>query len=42
MDKTEIKLLFLDIETSPNIGYFLGLFDQNISIEQVAKPGETL
>lgn len=29
------KVLLLDIETAPNIGYFWGLFDQNISHEQI-------
>lgn len=30
-----MKILFLDIETAPNKGYFWGLFDQNISHDQV-------
>lgn len=30
-----MKILFVDIETAPNKGYFWGLFDQNISHDQV-------
>ena len=30
-----MKILLLDIETSPNTGYFWGLFDQNISASQI-------
>jgi len=29
------KILVIDIETAPMIGYFWGLFDQNIGLEQV-------
>jgi hypothetical protein len=29
------KILVIDIETTPMIGYFWGLFDQNIGLEQV-------
>lgn len=34
----EPKILFIDIETSPNISYHWGLFDQNIGISQVIEP----
>ena len=36
------KVLYLDIETAPNEGYFWGLFRQNIAISQIKKPGYTL
>lgn len=32
---TKPRILFLDIETAPNVGYFWGLLDQNISHDQV-------
>jgi DNA polymerase elongation subunit (family B)/predicted RNA-binding Zn-ribbon protein involved in translation (DUF1610 family) len=34
--------LFLDIETMANAGYFWGLFNQNLSIDKIVKPGRTL
>lgn len=37
-----MKILYLDIETSPNICYTWGLFNQNISLSQIVEPGETL
>ena len=37
-----MKILFLDIETQPNICYTWGLFNQNISINQIVSPGATL
>jgi DNA polymerase elongation subunit (family B) len=37
-----MKLLHLDIETAPNLGFFWGLWDQNIGISQLVKPGFTL
>ena len=37
-----MKILLLDIETSPNIGAFWGLFKQNISHNHVTKVGRTL
>lgn len=37
-----MKILHLDIETAPNKGYFWGLFNQNISINQIEEPGYTL
>ena len=37
-----MRLLHLDIETAPNVGFFWGLYDQTISINQIDKPGYTL
>ena len=37
-----MKKLFIDIETAPNVVYAWGLFNQNIDISQIAKPGYTL
>jgi len=37
-----MKILFLDIETSPNIVYVWGLFNQNIALNQIVAPGETI
>lgn len=37
-----MRMLFLDIETAPNTGYFWGLFNQNIAINQIESPGYTL
>ena len=37
-----MKALFLDIETAPHKGYFWGLFNQNISIQQIVESGYTL
>lgn len=34
-----MKILFLDIETMPNLVWGFGLFDQNFSLEQVKEPG---
>jgi DNA polymerase elongation subunit (family B) len=39
---TRAKILLLDIETSPNIVYSWGLFNQNISIQQVIEPTKVL
>ena len=36
------RVLLLDIETSPNLGYFWRLFDENIAIEQIVKPSRTI
>ncbi len=38
----KIKLLLLDIETAPNLATVWGLYDQNISLNQLIKPGYTL
>lgn len=37
-----MKILLLDIETSPNIVYSWGLWDQNIAINQIIKPSEMI
>ena len=37
-----MKLLFLDIETAPHLVAAWGLYDQNIAINQIIKPGYTL
>jgi uncharacterized protein YprB with RNaseH-like and TPR domain len=37
-----LKILFLDIETTPNLAYVWGLFKQNISINQIEKSTEML
>lgn len=39
---TDMKILQIDIETAPNIAYVWGLFNQNISTNQVQQPGYTL
>jgi uncharacterized protein YprB with RNaseH-like and TPR domain len=39
---TEPKILFLDIETAPNTAYVWGLFDQNISINQLVETSRVL
>lgn len=37
-----MKILFLDIETSPNLAYVWGLWDQNIAINQLVEATEML
>lgn len=37
-----IKMLHIDIETQPSMVYTWGLFNQNISIKHIAKPGSTI
>ncbi len=37
-----MKTLILDIETSPNVSMTWGMFNQNIALNQLIKPGETL
>ena len=37
-----MKILFLDIETTPNLAYVWGLFKQNVSINQIEKSTEML
>lgn len=37
-----MKILFLDIETSPNLAFVWGLFKQNISINQIEQSTEML
>lgn len=36
------RLLHLDIETAPHKSYTWGLFDQNVSLDQIMEPGFTL
>ena len=38
----EPKILILDIETSPHLAYTWGLWNQNVSINQLVKPSEVL
>lgn len=38
----KIKILLWDLETSPNAVYTWGLFQQNVSLNQVEKPGEVI
>lgn len=42
MSETKPKILLLDIETAPAVGYFWNLFDQNIGLNQLIKPSEIL
>ena len=37
-----LKILLLDIETAPNVVYTWGLYNQNIAINQIDRPGYTL
>lgn len=37
-----MKILMFDIETTPNLVYTWGLFDQNIGLEQIVEPGGVL
>jgi len=37
-----VKILLIDIETSPNKVCTWGLYNQNVSINQIMKPGQTL
>lgn len=37
-----MKILFLDIETSPNLGYVWGLWQQNIALNQIKDSGEVI
>lgn len=37
-----MKILALDIETSPNLAYVWGLWKQNVAINQIAETGKTL
>ena len=37
-----MRILLLDIETAPNLAYVWGLFNQNISINQISESGYTL
>lgn len=37
-----MKILFLDLETSPNLAYVWGLWDQNVAINQIASSTEVI
>jgi hypothetical protein len=37
-----VKLLLVDIETAPHLSATWGLFDQNVALDQLLKPGYTL
>ncbi len=37
-----MKILLLDIETSPNLAYVWGLFKQNVAINQIKESGSVL
>jgi hypothetical protein len=37
-----MKVLEIDIETAPTIGYVWGLFNQNVGLDQIVQPGYTL
>jgi hypothetical protein len=37
-----VKILFLDLETSPNLAYVWGLWDQNVAINQIAASTEVI
>lgn len=37
-----MRILFLDIETTPNIVHVWGLFNQNVSLNQIVKSGQTI
>lgn len=39
---SNMKMLFIDIETRPNLGYFWGLFNQNIGIVQIEEACEMM
>lgn len=39
---TTPRLLVLDIETSPNVCYTWGLFQQNVAINQIIEPGRVI
>ena len=41
-EAVQSKLLVIDIETAPHLGWFWGLFKQNIGINQIEKPGRVL
>ena len=37
-----MRILAIDIETSPNLAYVWGLWDQNVSLNQLVESGEIL
>jgi DNA polymerase elongation subunit (family B) len=42
INKPELKILLLDIETAPILGYVWGLFDQNVGLNQIKKDWHVL
>lgn len=40
--ETAPKILTIDIETSPNLAYVWGLWDQNVSLSQIVETGEVI
>jgi len=42
MKTYNIKILEIDIETAPSLVYTWGLFNQNIGVNQIVKPGYML
>lgn len=40
--KKQMKILLIDIETAPNLVHVWGLWQQNVAINQIVKPGYTL
>jgi DNA polymerase elongation subunit (family B) len=39
---SDVRILMLDIETAPHLAAVWGLYDQNVAINQIIKPGYTL
>lgn len=39
---SDMKMLFIDIETQPNLGYFWGIFNENIGINQIEDAAEMM
>jgi hypothetical protein len=42
MEGVEMKILFLDLETSPNLAHVWGLWDQNVGINQIVSSTEVI
>ena len=42
MSQHDIKILIIDIETRPNLAWCWGLFDQNISLNQIERVGSVI
>lgn len=42
MSQSDIKILIIDIETRPNLAWCWGLFDQNISLNQIERVGSVI
>lgn len=41
-DGERMKILYIDIETAPNVVYTWGLFNQNVGLDQIVQSGHTL